>query len=84
MSGSPARKLVVSVQANAHEVRVTPEPKSPIVERSNGMSSTEHQLQIRAQANAHEARVTPEPKPTADARPDSMKASHDNHFGNRA
>jgi hypothetical protein len=81
---STTHQLQIRAQAHANVVRVMPEPKSPIVKRSNGMTSTADQLQIRAQAHANAVRVMPEPKPTADARPDSMTASYDTHFGNRA
>jgi hypothetical protein len=64
MSRSAEHRLQISAQANAHAVRVMPEPKLSD-ERSNGMQRlAEHRLQISAQANAHAVRVMPKPKPS--------------------
>jgi len=62
--------LEVSVQANAYEVRVMPEPKQAASARSDGM--TEHGLEVSVQANAYAVRVMPEPKRAASARSDGM------------
>jgi hypothetical protein len=65
MNGSAPHELVVSAQANAHAVRVTPEPKSSAADSNDMKPSTEHRLHISARANAHAVRVTPEPKQAA-------------------
>ena len=73
--------LPIRAQADAHAVRVTPEPKSPTSAGQNRMNgSAVSQLQISAQADAHAVRVTPEPKQAAMRGDDRMSGSADHRL----